>query len=362
MDNNDKVELDRIKFINKALKQLLYKFGLSKDKPENFNELTLAILLHITAYQYDDREPLNLTELEKRKIVDKCILGPGDYRTNNSIDSVTNLRVGTIKASRVDTNELNRLYQKRFDSLDGYYDWGKKFMDVVLSNTRNSIAHGFFELDNIDGVDVVRIQNRLKNFVTTYELDCLIDSCKDISDPKVKDDYNVLLNSTRDQSEFEKTFSLDEEKNQLMFYDLLTNILINYNEKKVYDTTTNYRRAVKNLYLKQFPNLINLVTDADFVKKIRNSATHHYRKIDPGNPKNILVVDYEKKGDIDPNFVAPIPFNEIKKFAEKFSIYDVIEEKQKLDQQILNKTGKTANQYAQDIIKSRDENDDISLE
>ena len=340
MSNN--IELSRIEFIDKAMKQLLYKFGLSKEKPENFNELTLAVLLHITAYQYDNREPLNLTEEEKKKIIDKCILRPGDSRTNNSIDPVTNLRVGTIRTSRATARELNRLHEYSSRSDEDYYTWGRSFAAVVLGNTRNAVAHGFFELDNIDRIDVVRIQNSRNNFATTYELDCLIDSCKDISDPKVKETYNVLLNSLRNPDEFEKIYDLKEEKNKLMFYDLLVNILINYNEAKVCDSATNYRRAVKNLYLESFPELIEVVTHQDKVRKVRDSATHHYRKIDPHNSEKILIVDYRNKDDEIPDFEYPLEFKEISNFAKAFSIKDVIAEKQRLDQPVEDRFGRSS--------------------
>lgn len=318
-------------FIDEAMKQLLYKFGLSKEKPDNFNALTMVILLHITAYQYDDRNSLSITEKELRGIVHKCLLEQGDPRLLNIEDPATGLKIGRMRTSRRVRERLNSLYEVRYNSPEDYYAWGKEFVTELLKNTRHAVAHGLFELDNLEGIDVVRIINTRQNFATTYEIGCLVDSCEDVSDPRVKEVYKELLDSIMAKDNSDRIFSLDDEKNKLMFFDLLINILINHNEALVYDSSSNYREAIKRLYRKKIPRFVTTITDDTTVRKVRDSATHHYREMDKNNPSRLLVIDYEKKDDEIPKIVIPVPFEDIVKFAKAFSIHDVIRKKSELD-------------------------------
>ena len=292
------MDLKHKEFINKALQELKGIFGIEGTASQNNRELIMTTFMHIVSYQYDDREPINKTDEEILEIA---------RRTTKRDTPDSN--VGKILRCRPeDAQRLNILHEDT--SEEGRKKWSIEFSKFILEKTRNAICHGCFIINDDD---TITIDNTNPNnpFKITYQFDCLCDVCKELANKEQLKYYEELLGSLKEG----KPISFEDSKNKLIYFDLLVNLLVSYNEQEVYS--------------EEFVNKFNELTGSHFnlqqIKHIRNSVTHHYRCFMEDNEDEICILDYRDKNRdrISSNF--NLNFDKIIDFSRFFSIERVYE-------------------------------------
>lgn len=283
------------KFVKRGLEQLKSIFGVDEEASSQDNkELIMTTYMHIIAYAYDDREHIDKTDDEILEIAKKTT-------KRDTPDS----NVGKIL--RCKPNDAQRLNLLRQDtSEEGRKKWSIEFSRLILEKTRNAICHGCFNI-NEDGT--ITIDNTTPNnpFKITYYFDCLCDVCEELADKEQLMYYRDLLDNLKQNTKSDLT----NPKNKLVYFDLLVNLLISYNEDEVY-SSDDIINKVNELY--------GTHLDLEHIKHIRNSVTHHYRCFSGDDDGEILVLDYrDKNRDImSSNFT--IDFDKIIDFSKSFSI------------------------------------------
>ncbi len=286
---------ERKRFVKRGLEQLKYIFGVDKEaSPQDNKELIMTIYMHIIAYAYDDREHIDKTDDEILEIARKTT-------RRDTPDS----NVG--KVLRCKARDAQRLNDLRGNtSEEGQKIWSIEFSRFILEKTRNAICHGCFTI-NDDGTITIDNTNRNNPFKITYNFDCLCDVCEELAPRDQLMYYRELLDNLKQN----KKSDLKKPRNRLVYFDLLVNLLISYNEDEVYSSAD---------IINKVNELCGTSLDLEQIKHIRNSVTHHYRRLSGDDDGEIRVLDYRDKNrtDISSNFT--IPFAKIRDFSEKFSI------------------------------------------
>lgn len=258
MDNN-KIIKKKVQFQKHALAQLNSEFELTNTQSDN-KELILSTYMSIFSYLFDDREPVEKSDSELDKISKKC--------WKSDIANKTNEDVGKVYANETKINQLKQIKQER-----GSEAYSREVTKFVIENTRNAIQHGDF-IVNDDGT--VKVFNTKSLFELTFEFDCICDICDILKGKEETKYYEDLLHKLKSN----KKQPLDSDTDKLLYFDLLSNILISYNEDYAHSHISNFNRLYST----------NLTSSS--LGHIRNSSTHHYRTIS-GNTINIL--DYKTK-------------------------------------------------------------------
>lgn len=258
MDYNEIIR-KKIQFQKNALSQLNSEFDLTNTQSDN-KELILSTYMSIFSYLFDDREPVKKTDTELDEIAKKC------WRSD--IANKTNEDVGKVYANEKKIKQLKKIKQER-----GSEAYSREVTKFVIENTRNAIQHGDF-IVNEDGT--IKVFDTKSLFELTFEFDCICDICDILKGKEEIKYYEDLLHKLKANQKQ----SLDSDTNKLLYFDLLSNILISYNEDYAHSHISNFNRLYST----------NLTSSS--LGHIRNSSTHHYRTIS-GNAINIL--DYKTK-------------------------------------------------------------------
>jgi len=301
---NDKGELmkkEKVDFTNKVLKQLNIMFGIEEGNISDYNELKILLYMHMISYHFDDREPINKTNEELYEIAKKCV-GTKTY---------DDPEIGKVQRCRTeDAIRLNNLRQKNSTEEERMI-WAREFSRFILENTRNSIAHGAFFVNNSK---IVEIDNTFEKspFKMKYDFDCLIDVCEELSNKEQLSYYEDLLECI----EQNKKMDFSNDQNKLIYFDLAISALIGYNENEVYNPKNGIIRSANNLY--------GLNTNLDTIKHIRNSVIHHYRTLDVNNENKVKILDYKDKYKNHLSADFTIDFNKLVEFVKQVSVDDIL--------------------------------------
>lgn len=283
------------KFVRRGLEQLKSIFGVDEESSSQDNkELIMTIYMHMIAYAYDDREKIDKTDDEILEIARKTV-------RRNTPDS----NVGKVLKCKPETAQRLNLLRKD-TSDEGIKKWGIEFSRFILENTRNAICHGSFKI-NDDGTITIEDPTPNNPFEITYDFDCLCETCEELADKEQLMYYRELLDHLKQNTKTD----LNDSKNKLVYFDLLINLLLSYNEKEV-NRSSNLINKVNELY--------GTSLDLERIKHIRNSVTHHYRCFPEGDDENIIILDYRDKNRDRMSSNFTLDFNKIIDFSKKFSI------------------------------------------